>query len=214
MTWPALVLLSLDLVGVFFFAVSGCLLAARRGFDLTGGLILAIAAGLGGGILRDVTLGEVPRTLQNPAYILPPVIAAVAVYLLADRLLRVRHTIVVFDAAGLGLFVLTGTVIALEAGLPTPSAILLGTLSGIGGGMLRDIAANEVPAVFTATDLYAIPGVAGAGLTALVWHLDLYGLWSGLAIAALVFTIRMLAWRYAWRGPHSMRSWRVRRANR
>ncbi len=198
---------SLDLLGVLAFAVSGNLLAARKSIDIMGSLVLGLCAGLGGGIMRDVILGHTPNSLQEPIYLVPPVVSAITIYLLGRRALHARVPIVAFDALGLGVFATTGTTIAMDAGQPFASAILLGVLTAVGGGMIRDVLANEIPAVFNGSDLYIIPAVVGAGLTALLWAAGWFESWVALVIAVLVFAVRMLAWHLEWRVPSPMRGW-------
>lgn len=200
-------LLVADLIGVFAFAVSGNLLAARKDIDILGSLVLGMAVGLGGGIMRDVILGRLPVSLEAPYYLIPPVLSTVLVYFVGRRVDVARGPIVAFDALGLGVFVTTGTAIGMAAGVPTASAILLGVLTGVGGGMIRDVLANEIPAVFNSSDLYILPGIAGAAITALVWHLGWYGPWWTVGIAVFVFVFRMLGWWFEWRVPHPMRGW-------
>lgn len=113
--------------------------------------------------------------------------------------------VLAFDALGLGVFATTGTTIAMDAGLPFASAILLGVLTAVGGGMIRDVLANKIPAVFNGSDLYVIPAVVGAGLTALLWALGWFESWVALVIAVLVCAVRMLAWHSEWRIPSPMR---------
>jgi uncharacterized membrane protein YeiH len=200
-------LLVADLIGVFAFAVSGNLLAARKDIDILGSLVLGMAVGLGGGIMRDVILGRLPASLEAPIYLIPPVLSTVLVYFVGQRVRVARGPIVAFDALGLGVFVTTGTTIGMAAGVPTASAILLGVLTGVGGGMIRDVLANEIPAVFNSSDLYILPAVAGAATTALVWQLGWYGPWWTVGIAVLVFAFRMVAWWFEWRVPLTMRGW-------
>lgn len=203
-------MLALDLVGVFFFALSGNLLAARREFDITGGFTLGVLAGLGGGITRDVLLGEVPNSLQNPIYFVPPVLAALLVYLFARHIDSARTFIVAFDAGGLALFVITGTTIALGEGLPVFSSILLGVVSGVGGGLIRDVVANEVPAVFDGSNLYVLPALAGASFTVLADSLGILHWSVGIAIAVFVFAFRMASWWKSWTVPQQVRGWSFR----
>lgn len=202
-------LLVLDLIGVFFFAVSGNLLAARKDIDITGGLVLGLLAGLGGGIIRDVLLGVTPLALSEPIYLVPPFLAAAAVYLLGNLVHRVRLFIVIFDAGGLGLFCTFGTVRALDHGMPIVSALLLGVTTAVGGGLLRDVVANEIPAVFNGSDLYVIPATTGAALTALAVGTGLWGPVASILIPVFAFSFRMLAWRMQWRVPAPMRGWTV-----
>ena len=158
-------LLWFDLMGVFFFALSGNLLAARKDIDITGGLVLGLLAGLGGGIIRDVLLGVTPLALAKPVYLIPPVVAVVAVYLLGPVVHRVTTLIVTFDAAGLGLFCTFGAARAVQHGMPVASAVGLGVVTAVGGGLMRDVVANEMPAVFSGSNLYVVPATTGAALT-------------------------------------------------
>ena len=197
--------LVLDLLGVFFFAVSGCLLAARRGFDLIGSLLLGSLTGLGGGVIRDLILGVPPAALAQPIHLVPPVVAVVLVYFLMPRVERLSRTLLVFDAGGLALFCTTGTIAALSAGMNPVSAALLGVMTGVGGGLLRDVVANRDPQLFSPNDLYAIPAIIGAGLTSVLWELGLLSALTQLAVAALVFAFRLVSLRYGWHVPHASR---------
>ncbi|GAA2102348.1 trimeric intracellular cation channel family protein [Brevibacterium salitolerans] len=207
-------MLALDLLGVFAFALSGNLLASRKDIDIMGSLILGLAVGLGGGIMRDVILGRVPASLADPLYLVPPLISAALVYLLGQRAHRARVPIIVFDAVGLGVFVVTGTTIALEAGLPLPSAVVLGCLTGVGGGVLRDVLANEIPAIFNGSDIYLLPALLGAACTVGAWSQGWLGPLTALVIAAIVFAFRMVAWFFQWQVPSPMRGWSLRRRRR
>ncbi|GAA0034451.1 MULTISPECIES: trimeric intracellular cation channel family protein [Brevibacterium] len=210
MTFTETVLLALDLLGTFVFAISGVLLAARRNFDITGGLVLGILAGIGGGIIRDILLDRVPNALAHPVYLAPPLVATLLIYFIGQRTFRARIWIIVFDALGMGLFSLTGTAIALEAGSPPAVALLMGALTACGGGLLRDVVANEDPAIFRGTDLYLIPALFGSGLTILAERVGLLGGITSVIIAALAFGFRMLAWKLQWRVPQPMRQWSFR----
>lgn len=199
-----------DLMGVFFFALSGNLLAARKDIDITGGLVLGLLAGLGGGVIRDVLLGVTPLALEKPIYLVPPVVAAIAVYLIGPHVHRVRTLIVTFDAGGLGLFCTFGTARALDHGMPIASAIGLGVVTAVGGGLMRDVVANEIPAVFNGSNLYVVPAATGAGLTVLAVQTDLWGPISATVLSAFVFSFRMVAWHKQWRVPAPVRGWTVR----
>ncbi|MGJ9404499.1 trimeric intracellular cation channel family protein [Arthrobacter sp. KK5.5] len=205
---PLALALWLDLIGIFAFAVSGALLAARKGFDIVGSLALAHVTGLGGGIVRDLIIGQgVPTSFTSVVYLVPPVLATIAVYLVSSRLHRLNRWILHFDAAGLALFCIAGTEKALGAGLSPVVAALLGVATACGGGLLRDIAANDVPQLFNHRDIYALPAMLGAGLTALAWSLGVFNLGVGTGIAIVVFTFRELALRYRWRAPLAVRGW-------
>ena len=195
-------LLVFDLIGIFFFAVSGSLLAARRNFDIVGSLLLGSLAGLGGGVARDLIIGQgVPLAFTEPLYLLPPALAALLVFIHALGVEKYRRTLLVFDAAGLALFCVTGTLTAHAAGLNPVSAALLGLTTAVGGGLLRDVVANEVPQVFNPRGVYAIPALLGASLVSLFTVLGVMNAVVGAAVALLVFALRILSLRYGWRIP-------------
>jgi uncharacterized membrane protein YeiH len=192
----------LDLLGVFFFAVSGSLLAARKNIDIVGSLLLASLVGLGGGVIRDLILDAgPPAAFSNPAYLVPPLLATVLVYFLFSSVQRFTSLLTLFDAGGLALFCMTGTVKALAAGMNPVAAVLLGVMTAVGGGLLRDVTANEVPDLFNPRDIYALPAFAGAALTAVLWVLGAFNVLTAAAIAAVVFTFRVVAWRRSWQAP-------------
>jgi uncharacterized membrane protein YeiH len=199
---PTLALV-LDLAGVLVFALSGASLAVRKGFDLVGILVLATATGLGGGILRDTLLGDVPPVaLDDQRYLAVP-LAATALVLVGHRAVeRAARPVLVFDAAGLGLFAVVGSAKALDHGLGVLSSVLLGVTTAVGGGVLRDVLAREVPTVFKADSaLYAIPATLGAAATAAVWSWDVLAAPEAVAIAGAVLALRLLAMRHGWRAP-------------
>lgn len=195
--------LVLDLLGTFFFAISGCLLAAGRGFDIVASLLLGSLTGLGGGVVRDLILGVPPAAFAQPVHLIPPVAAALLVYFLSGSVQRFPRTLLVFDAGGLALFCTTGTVTALNAGMNPVAAALLGVTTGVGGGLLRDVVANRDPQLFNPNDLYAVPAMLGAALITVLWFSGLYGPLTELLVAALVFAFRVLSLRYRWRVPHA-----------
>ncbi|GLB63116.1 hypothetical protein NCCP2495_09940 [Dietzia sp. NCCP-2495] len=123
---------------------------------------------------------------------------------------RVKTLIVTFDAAGLGLFCTFGTARALEFGMPVASAIGLGVVTAVGGGLLRDVVANEIPAVFSGSNLYVVPAATGAASTALAVETGTWGPITAALLAAFVFAFRMVAWWKQWRVPSQMRGWTVR----
>ncbi|GAA4655373.1 trimeric intracellular cation channel family protein [Arthrobacter cryoconiti] len=200
--------LVIDLVGVFFFAVSGSLLAARKGFDLVGSLLLGSMVGLGGGVIRDIILNVgPPAAFTNPVYLVPPLLAAGVVYFLVGGVERVSRLVLAFDAGGLALFCVTGTLKALDTGMNAIAALVLGVTTAVGGGILRDVTANRVPRVFDPQDLYAIPAFFGAGITVLLWHHGWLNLITGTIAAVVVFVLRLLALRFHWHAPLAARSW-------
>ncbi|MCB0965467.1 MAG: trimeric intracellular cation channel family protein [Ilumatobacter sp.] len=194
---------ALDLLGIFVFAVSGCVVAVRRGFDIVGLVALGTVTGLAGGITRDLLIGEIPPVaLREWEWLIVPVVAAVVVALMPRLVERLHHPVLVFDAAGLGLFAAVGASRAVDAPVSVPAAVLVGAISAIGGGLLRDVLAGEVPQIFSADSrLYAIPATIGASIVVL-------GDEAGLAVTPVevvavivTFVLRMGALRFGWHAP-------------
>ena len=203
-----IVLLWLDLIGVFFFAVSGSLLAARKQFDFVGSILLGSIVALGGGVIRDIIIDAAPPVaFTNPAYLAPPLLAALLVYYLFSSVQRFTSLLTLFDAGGLALFCITGTLKALTAGMNPVTCILLGVTTAVGGGLLRDITANEIPTLFNNRDIYALPAFVGAALTTLLWDMGLFSGLTACLIAGVVFAFRVTAWRRGWYVPLAVRGW-------
>jgi uncharacterized membrane protein YeiH len=199
----------LDLVGIFVFAISGALLAVRKNFDVFGIAVLAEVTALGGGLFRDMVIGAVPpAAFTDLGYFSTPLLAALLVFFLHPEVERIQVAVNVFDAAGLGLFCVAGTTKAYEYGLGLTSSAALGLATAVGGGVLRDVLANEVPSLLRwDRDLYAVPAIVGATLVVLCIRYDaLSPFTSGLA-AVTAFVLRLLAMRYHWRAP---RAWHRR----
>lgn len=200
---------TLDLVGIFVFAISGALLAVRKNFDVFGIAMLAEVTALGGGVFRDLVIGAVPpAAFTDLGYFLTPLLAALLVVFLHPQVERIQLGVNVFDAAGLGLFCVTGTTKAYAYGLNLTASAALGIATAVGGGVLRDVLANEVPSLLRwDRDLYAVPAMAGAAMVALCIRYDvLTPLASGVA-AVTAFVLRLLAMRFHWRAP---RAWNRR----
>ena len=194
--------LALELIGTFAFAVSGALLAVKKRFDIVGSLLLASLAGLGGGVIRDLVLNQdVPTAFVAPLYLIPVALAVLVVFVRLIREDKLRRTLLVFDAVGLSLFCVMGSFIAHEAGLNPVACILLGVTTAVGGGALRDVVANEVPQIFNPDGVYAAPAFLGAAATTLALELDAFYAVTAVAVAAVVFTIRLLALKFRWRVP-------------
>jgi uncharacterized membrane protein YeiH len=157
---PALILV-LNLAGTFVFGLSGGLAAVRAKLDLFGVVVLAAVVGLAGGIIRDVLIGTPPATFRDWRYLAAAAAAGVVCFFAGRALERAERSVMIFDALGLGLFAVTGATKALQFGLGPLQAILLGTITGVGGGMLRDVLLRAVPTVLR-EGLYAIPALLGA----------------------------------------------------
>ena len=200
---------TLDLVGIFVFAISGALLAVRKNFDVFGIAVLAEVTALGGGVFRDLIIGAVPpAAFTDLGYFSTPIFAALLVFFLHPHVERIQAGVNVFDAAGLGLFCVTGTVKAYDYGLGLTASVALGLGSAVGGGVLRDVLANETPSLLRwDRDLYAVPAIVGATMVAVCIRYDALGPFtSGLAVVT-AFVLRLLAMRFHWRAP---RAWNRR----
>ena len=141
---------TLDLVGVFVFAVSGALLAVRKGYDVVGVVALGLVTALGGGVMHDTILGSTPAmAFSEPWYLVVPLAGAATVFVANTWIVdRLERPVLVFDAAGLGLFCVTGAVKSTTFDTTPAGAVLLGLISAVGGGILRDVLANEHPMIF------------------------------------------------------------------
>jgi len=197
----SVVLQVLDLVGIFVFGITGALVGVRKKLDVFGVLVLALVTGLGGGFIRDVLIGATPpAALQDWRYLVVPVVAGLLTFFLHPGIGRVERLVNVFDAAGLALFCVTGALKAISFGLSPFSAALLGTISGIGGGVIRDILSGRVPVVLR-SEIYAIPALLGAGIVVLAAALEYDALWVPIAGALTCFAIRLIAIRRGWNAP-------------
>ncbi|MCR8675453.1 trimeric intracellular cation channel family protein [Micrococcus sp. HG099] len=193
-------LTTLDLIGIFFFATSGALLASRKEFDLVGSMALALLAGLGGGFTRDILLDRgLPASLENPIYLAPPVLVSLLVYVKALHPNRLNLTITLFDAGGLALFTVSGVLIAHSMDVHPVSTVVVAMVAALGGGVLRDIVANEVPSIFDPRGVYVMPTFVGATVATIAAMNGVLNAFTGFLIAFLIFAVRMLAYRYQWR---------------
>jgi uncharacterized membrane protein YeiH len=198
------IILVLDLMGVFAFALDGALTAIRTArVDIVGVMVLGVVTALGGGIIRDVLLGETPATFQDWRYLVTALAGGTLAFFLSRQLTHLSRPILLFDAAGLSLFAVIGATKALEFGFGPLQAVLLGVITGVGGGTIRDVLLNRVPTVLSANShLYAIPAMVGAGFVVLV---DLTGFgpgWIAVIGALLCFSMRLLSLRYRWNAPN------------
>ena len=194
-------LLALDITGTIVFALSGALLAVRKDLDIVGVVVLSVAAGLGGGMVRDVLLGAVPPVaLENELYLVVAIGAGIAGFLFHPRIGRLNQSIRLLDALGLGVFAVAGALKSLDAGIGPVPAILLGVVSGVGGGVIRDLLGGEIPLVLR-RDIYALAALFGSSACVVIVEL---GLANGIATAigiAGTLVLRLLAIRYGWQAP-------------
>ncbi len=191
----------LDLTGTFVFALSGALAGAKRELDLFGVLVLSFAAGNSGGITRDLLIGAVPPgAVQDWRYLGVSILAGILTFYFSRLIVRMSNSILIFDAAGLALFAVSGSSKALAHGLNPLMAISLGVVTGIGGGMVRDVLLAEIPTVLRA-ELYAVAALAAAAIVVIGHMLRLPD--APVMVVALIscFSLRVMAIRHGWRLP-------------
>ena len=196
-----------DLAAIFLFAITGALAGVRKGYDLVGATVLALVTALAGGLLRDILLQRgTPVLLTDGRYLSAVLLGTAVVAVLRGHLRhlhRLRLVILLVDALGLGIYGVVGAQKALAAGLPITTALLLGTINAVGGGLVRDLLTGEEPLIFKPGEWYALSSVAGCGafLACVAGaHLDPHPAAAvGIAVA---FSTRVLSIRLGWRtGP-------------
>lgn len=201
-TRSAMLLTVLDLAGVAVFAVSGGLIAVRRQLDVVGVLVLAAVTGLGGGVIRDVLIGDVPPPgFVDWRYLITAAAAGAIVFWFHPTLERTIRMVNVFDACGMGLFATAGAIKAVEHGLAPLPAALLGTVTAVGGGMMRDVLADRVPQVLVSNELYAIPALTAAVLVVSGLEVGLPAVAVAVPAALLAIVWRLLALWRGWTAP-------------
>jgi len=195
--------IALEVSATFSGALAGALVGVERKFDVVGITTLAIVAGLGGGIIRDVLLQKYGiYALQYPRVLIAALLAAMVVFFFAGAATRVRPALFLFDALALGLFCVTGSDKALLAGFTFIPAILLGTITSVGGGMLRDVLSGEVPAVLRPGGFYAVASVTGATVyVGLVGWLNFVKPVAMVIVVVVVVALRVLSERLGWSSP-------------
>jgi len=193
---PVTVPLWLDLPAVVVAALGGALVASRAGFDLSGLFGLGLLTGLGGGILRDLLLNDVPVALTSPEYIIAAIIAAAVIALIADLVDRAVVLLIVLDAAALGLYGVTGINKALALDFSAWSAVLVGMIAALGGGALRDVATARSPEIFRkGGQLYATAVLIGLIAYLITWWIFKDEISAAIVGVLVTFVVRVLAWR-------------------
>ncbi|WP_138466707.1 trimeric intracellular cation channel family protein [Poseidonocella sp. HB161398] len=196
----------LDILGTFAFGLSGATVAIRKELDLFGILVLAAAVGVAGGTMRDILLGDLPpESLRDTRLLLVACSAGLAAFFLGSRLEALKRPVMLLDAAGLGVFAVSGCHKALEHGLDPLAAVLLGVMTGVGGGALRDIMSAEIPRVLR-EDVYAAAALAGAAVYAACHWAGLPQVPSVSGAVLLTFALRVASERFGWKLPRAPRS--------
>jgi len=202
--YAASTLLVLDLIGTFVFALSGAVAVLRNVSIFSVVLVLSFAAASVGGIMRDLLIGAVPpAAISDWRYLGVSLLAGLVIFFWfprSERLHKLRNPVLVFDGAGLAVFAVAGTQKALGYGLNPLMSALLGMLTGIGGGMLRDLLLAQVPTVLR-SELYAVAALAGASVVVGGYVLNFAPTAMAITGAVLCFAIRLIAIRRGWRLP-------------
>ncbi len=195
-------LLALDLTGTFAFGLNGALTAVRTArLDVVGVVTLGMVTALGGGVIRDVLIGSIPpATFRDWRYFALAAGGALLAFALSKWLIRLETPITVFDAVGLSVFAVIGTSKAVEFNLGIGPSVLLGVVTAVGGGTIRDTLVGQIPTVLR-SELYAIPALVAAVITLSAIQLGVYGLPAALGAAAICFIIRMLGVRFGLNAP-------------
>ncbi|GAA2731729.1 trimeric intracellular cation channel family protein [Pedococcus aerophilus] len=185
--------LALDLVGVFAFALSGGLVAVKKRLDLFGVLVLSGAAALGGGVMRDVLIGDLPPVgISDWRLLTSALIAGLVTFLYHPGVERISRFVRVLDAAGLAVFAIGGSLKALGAGMDPLTSVIVGGITAVGGGIVRDVLAGQVPEVLR-REMYALPALLGSALIVTAHHFDAVSPLVIWGCVALVFAVRMIA---------------------
>jgi len=195
--------LVLDLCGTFVFALSGAMAGIKYRLDFFGVLVLSFAAANSGGIIRDLLIGAVPPPgISDWRYIAVPVLAGIAMFHWGPIIRRAERAVQLFDAAGLSLFAVSGAQKAIDFHLGPVAAVLLGMLTGIGGGIVRDVLSAQIPSVLRG-DVYAVAALAGATVVVVTRMMHVHSAPGTLFGAVLCFTLRYFALRRGWQLPEA-----------
>lgn len=191
---------AIEYIGTIVFAISGIRLAAAKGFDWFGAFVVGFVTAIGGGTVRDLLLGVTPFWMLSPAYLWCTLLGMIVVFIFNRQLVRLDLPFFIFDAIGLALFVVIGIEKTLDLKYPFWVAIVMGTITGIVGGVMRDNFINETPLVFR-KEIYALACVMGGIVFAACYYFHLGHEVSELSAAGSILVIRILAIKYHWHLP-------------
>jgi uncharacterized membrane protein YeiH len=191
---------AIQFVGTFAFAVSGIRLAAAKKFDWFGAFVVGFVTAIGGGTIRDLLLDTTPFWMLHPEYMFCTMLALVTVIVFSKQLVRLNTPFFIFDTIGLALFVVAGMEKTVLLGYPFWVAIVMGTITGVAGGILRDLFINEIPLIFR-KEIYALPCVIGGIGYAVCYKLHLNGMVCESISVFVILAIRILAVKYRWGLP-------------
>lgn len=188
----------LDLFGTLVFAISGVITALDKKFDLVGSIIIGLITAVGGGSLRDLLIGSTPvGWMKDEYYLIAILLGVVLSYALKRWIIRLKRSMFLFDTLGIGVFTILGLQKTLDTGLSIPVALLMGVVSAVFGGVIRDVLCNEVPLIFR-RQIYASACLAGGLVFVLGIQASLPPIWISLFSIAIVVGIRYLSVRHNW----------------
>ncbi len=190
----------IEFLGTFAFAISGIRLASAKKFDLFGAFVIGFVTAIGGGTFRDLLIDVTPFWMETPVYLWATLMALIFVIIFHNQLIRLNNTFFIFDSIGLGLFVVVGVEKTLALGYEPWVAVIMGTITGSVGGMLRDVLINEIPLIFR-KEIYALACVIGGIAFASLHMLEANKIMTEITTAAVVILIRTLSVRYQWHLP-------------
>ncbi len=185
----------LDFVGTFAFAISGIRLASAKRFDWFGAYVVGFVTAIGGGTIRDVLLGVTPGWMTSPVYLICTGLALLWVILFGRYLIHLNNTFFIFDSIGLALFTVVGVGKSIALGYPFWVAIVMGSITGAAGGVIRDVFINEIPLIFR-KEIYAMACLLGGVFYWICHAMGLYDYGCQIVAGITVFITRILAVKY------------------
>jgi len=190
-----------DLIGTFVFAISGVLTASEKKFDVFGASVIAFVTAIGGGTLRDILIGDSPvGWIKDLNYLYIIIIAIVISLLFKKRVIQLRNTLFLFDTVGIGVFTIIGVQKSLNFDISPVIAVMMGTISAVFGGVIRDILTNETPLIFR-KEIYATPCILGGVLYLMLLHFNVSTQLVSFITALLIIGVRLLAVKKNWALP-------------
>ena len=190
----------IEFLGSFAFDISGLRLTSAKKFDLFGAFVVGFVTAIGGGTLRDLLINTVPFWLESSVYLWATLLALIFVFIFHNQLIRLNNTFFIFDSIGLGLFVVVGVEKTLALGYDPWVAVIMGTITGSVGGMVRDVLINEIPLIFR-KEIYALACVFGGVVFTALRSLETNKIVTEVTTAVVVILIRTLAVKFHWHLP-------------
>jgi uncharacterized membrane protein YeiH len=196
------ILYLLDLVGTFVFAISGTLTAGDKRLDLMGATVIGFVTAIGGGTVRDLLLGFEPVSwLQDNNYLWVILLGVVCTVLFKQQVLKLKRTLFLFDTIGIGVFTVLGMSKALLIGVEPVIAIMMGTISAVFGGVIRDTLCNEIPLIFRPTEFYATACLIGGCVFLGLDYLGLNLEWNYFITILFIIGLRILSIKFDFKLP-------------